>query len=130
MKTCTASGLVGVLACCLVLNGCALWGRDAETVTLCGRGFANDKEWARTSPYTWKVRTLWEKYPAIEFEGKTVQPAKATTIWFRNFVKSELASCSRHSCDADRCVWRVRLYSQEDGQWQIRSQYDLGRPRR
>jgi len=122
--------VVSLLACSLALTGCALWGKDQETVTICARGFTNDLEWATASPLTRSARALWKKFPDIEFEGKTVQPAKATTIWFRNSGSSEFASCSRHSCDTGRCVWRVRLYSRVDDQWRVRMEYDLGRPRR
>ncbi|HEV7610206.1 MAG TPA: hypothetical protein VGO61_22935 [Steroidobacteraceae bacterium] len=120
---------VPALACCLALTGCALWGTDRETVTVCGRGFTNDLDWARASPHSRTARALWKMSPGIEFEGKTARPSKATTIWFKNAESSEFASCSRHSCDTGRCVWRVRLYSKEDGQWRIRFEYDLGRPR-
>ena len=121
--------VVSALACCLSLTGCALWGTDRETVTICERGFANDLEWARAWPHSRSARALWKKFPGIEFEGKTAQPSKATTIWFKNATSAEFASCSGHSCDTG-CVWRVRLYSKADDQWQIRREYDLGRPRK
>ena len=118
------------LAGCLALTGCALWGTDRETVTICGRGFTNDVEWTRASPLTRTARTLWKKFPSIEFEGKTAEPSKTTTVWFKNVTTSEYASCSRHSCETGRCVWRVRLYSRVDGQRRVRLEYDLGRPHR
>lgn len=121
--------LVGALACCLSLTGCALWRKDQETVTICGRGFTNDLDWTRASPLTRTPRALWKQFPSIEFEGNTAQPSKAMTIWFKNAKDSEFASCSRHSCDTGRCLWRVRLYSKADSQWHVRMEYDLGRPR-
>jgi hypothetical protein len=116
------------LAGCLGLSGCASWRTDKETATICGRGFTNDAEWARASRLSRPARTVWKKFPDIEFEGKTAQPSKNTTVWFRNAASSGFASCSRHSCDSDRCVWRVRLYSNADDQWRVRMEYDLGRP--
>ena len=117
-----------VIACCLALTGCALWGADRETATVCGRGFSNDPDWKRASPLSRTARALWKKFPAIEFEGRNTQPVKATTVWFKNAESAEFASCSRHSCETDRCVWRVRLYSSSDGPWRVRMEYDLGRP--
>ena len=126
----SARVLVSALICCLALTGCALWGKDRETVFICERGFTNDVEWSRASSLSRTARTLWKKFPSIEFEGKTAKPSKTATIWFKNVEKSEFASCSRHSCDTGRCVWRVRLYSRAAGQWRVRLEYDLGRPRR
>lgn len=122
--------LLGALACCLAMTGCALWGADRETVRICGRGFTNDQDWARASPLRRTARVLWKQFPNIEFEGTNAQPSKSSTIWFRNAESSEFASCSRHSCDTGRCVWRVRLYSRVDGQWRVRMEYDLGLPPR
>jgi hypothetical protein len=122
--------LVGMSASCLALTGCALWASDSETVTICGRGFGNDLDWSRARPLAWPARRLWKQYPAIEFEGKTSLPSKSTTTWYKNAKSSEFASCSRHSCETGRCLWRVRLYSKVADQWRIHTEYDLGNPRR
>lgn len=122
--------LVSVSACCLALTGCALWAKDPETATLCGRGFVNDLDWIRARPLARTPRSLWKKFPAIEFEGRTAAPSRSTTTWYKNAKSAEFASCSRHSCETGRCLWRVRLYSRVDDQWRIRMEYDLGRPRR
>ena len=121
--------LASALACCLALTGCALWGRDAETATICERGFTNDKDWTRASPFNRTARALWKKAPSIEFESRYSAPSKPTTIWFKNAKSPEFASCSRHNCDTGLCLWRVRLYSRQDDQLHIRMEYDLGRPR-
>ena len=122
--------VVGAAAFSLALPGCASWRTDQETVVICQRGFTNDVEWERASRLNRSARALWKKAPDIEFEGKTSQPAKATTIWFRNSGSAGFASCSRHSCDTGRCLWRVRLYSKVEERWRLRLEYDLGRPRR
>ena len=41
--------VVSGLVCLLALAGCTLWGKDGETVTICGRGFSNDLDWSRAS---------------------------------------------------------------------------------
>jgi hypothetical protein len=118
------------LACCLVLSGCAHWGTDPETVTRCERGFDNDQDWRRASPYTRSARKIWKANPQFEFAGRSAVPMKSATLWFKDAKKAQFASCSRHSCDANNCFWRVRLYSSVDGLWTLKSEYDLGRTRR
>jgi hypothetical protein len=98
-------------------------------VSICQRGFNNDVEWERTSRLNRAARALWKNVPGIEFEGKTSQPVRASTLWFENVRNAGFASCSRHSCDTGRCLWRVRLYSRVDDRWDLRLEYDLARPR-
>jgi hypothetical protein len=97
---------------------------------MCQRGFNKDVEWERASRLNRAARALWKSVPGIEFEGKTSQPVRASTVWYENVHNAGFASCSRHSCDTGRCLWRVRLYSRVDDRWDLRLEYDLARPRR
>lgn len=114
----------------LLLPGCATWGTHSETVAMCERGFANDPDWSRIARPGKNGRMLWRTFTDIEFEGHTMQPAKASTLWFRNKVNQEIGTCSMHSCDTGRCLWRVRLFDRHPDGWQLRSGYDLAKPPR
>lgn len=121
------------LCLCLLaisLNGCASWGTHIESVTVCTRGFANDHEWSRSRWAGPSGRELMQRYPSFVFEGRASRPQKPSTLWFRNRVTGDVASCSMHSCETGRCVWRVRLFSKQANQWSLRSEYDLGQPRK
>ena len=121
-----AAGFTGALALCLA--GCASWGKHPDSVEVCERGFAKDPDWSRDTWPGFRARLLVRQYPDFEFEGRTSRPLKPSTLWFRNDVSRERASCSMHSCDTGRCVWRIRLYAKAEDQWRIRAQYDLGKP--
>jgi hypothetical protein len=118
------------LTFCVALGGCAHWGKDAESVQVCERGFANDPDWRRASAFTRGARKAWKTHPAFDFQDRRVTPVKASTIWFRNPVSAELASCSRHTCEGADCFWRVRLFAKTDERWRVRTEYDLGRSRK
>ena len=123
-RSCT----VVVAAAALAITGCASWGTHADSVEVCGRGFANDPDWSRARAGL-TGRALIRRYPTFEFEGRTSRPLKPSTLWFRNSATGEVASCSMHSCDTGRCVWRIRLYSKKTSEWLVRSEYDIGKPR-
>jgi hypothetical protein len=112
------------------LAGCSSWGTHPNSVAVCERGFANDPEWSRARWAGPHGRDLMRRYPTFEFEGRTTQPLKPSTLWFRNRVSRDIASCSMHSCETGHCVWRVRLYSKNANRWSLRSEYDLGEPRK
>lgn len=120
---------IGGMLLAFNLAGCASWGTHANSVAVCQGGFANDPEWGRARWAGPRGRELLRRYPTFEFEGRTSRPLKPSTLWFRNHVSQDMASCSMHSCDTGRCVWRVRLYSRQADRWSLRSEYDLGEPR-
>lgn len=108
--------LVAVLLC-----GCgALRRPDADTVSLCKRGFANNHDWSRASPISRDARTLRKKFA----DGKPHQ----STLWFRNARQKGFASCSRDRCEDGRCLWLVQLFELKDGQWTLANDYHLGVP--
>ena len=115
-------------AVCLHLAGCAAWGTDADSVQTCERGFANDPDWSRAPRAGLRGHAILKRHPTFEFEGRTARPLRPSTLWFRNAASQEMASCSMHSCETGRCVWRIRLYSRQPG-WPVRSEYDIGKPR-
>lgn len=122
--------LRGLVAGTLLLGvaGCASWGTHEDSVVACERGFANDPDWSRAQRAGLKGRTVLRRYPTFEFEGRTSRPLKPSTVWFRNHVSREIASCSMHSCETGRCVWRIRLYAPEARHWIVRSEYDIAKP--
>ncbi len=120
----------GALLCvCVLASGCASWGTHADSITSCERGFANDPDWIRIARPGWAGRGIWRKFPGFEFEGVAARAEKASTLWFRNKTKREIGSCSMHSCESGRCLWRVRFFARESGTWQLRSGYDIAQPR-
>jgi hypothetical protein len=110
----------------VALTGCAGWGTHRQSVTVCERGFAKDLEWSRASGAGFRGRSLLRHHPTFVFEGRTSRLHKPSTLWFRNRVSGDIASCSMHSCETGRCVWRVRMYARDEKQWRVRSEYDLG----
>ena len=121
--------IAGVLAA-LVLPGCASWGTHTGSILVCKSGFAKDPDWSLARGPGWKGRALVRRFPSFEFEGRTSRPMKPSTLWFKNSVNHEIASCSMHSCVTGRCVWRVRMSSRTGDVWRLRSEYDLGQPRK
>src|SRR5689334_12053445 len=100
-----------------MLTGCASWGTHSDTVAVCKAGFVNDPEWRHVPSAAPRGRELMRRYPTFVFEGQTSRPLKASTLWFRNRFSNDIASCSMHSCDSGRCIWRVRLYSKRADQY-------------
>ena len=118
-----------LLFVCVFASGCVSWGSHADSVLTCERGFVNDPDWSPIARPGREVRTIWRQFRSFEFEGVVTQPQKVSTLWFRNTQQPEIGACSMHSCESGRCVWRVRLFSKESGHWQLRSGYDIGKPR-
>ena len=122
--------LTAAILTSLALSGCARWGTHPDSVAVCERGFAKDPDWSRSRRPAWKAHVLNKRFPSFDFEGRTSRALKPSTLWFKNSENHEIASCSMHSCDTGRCVWRVRLFAREDAQWRLRAEYDLGQPKK
>jgi len=114
-----------------LLSGCgALRRPDADTVSLCKRGFANNHDWSRASRFSRDARKLREKFGSISFLRAASEKPIHSTLWFRDASHKGFASCSRDRCEDDRCLWLVRLFELKDGQWILANDYHLGLPTR
>jgi hypothetical protein len=112
-----------------LICGCgALRSPDGDTVSLCKRGFANNHDWKRASRFSRDARKLRRKFGSIQFQPSADGKPIHSTLWFRDARHRGFASCSRDSCEVDRCLWLVRLYENRDGDWALASDYHLGVP--
>jgi hypothetical protein len=98
-------------------------------VTLCKRGFANDRDWSRASRFSRDARKLRKQFGTIRFQPPAPAKPFHSTIWFRDAKHSSFASCSRDRCEDDRCLWLVRLFEKKDGRWTQAYDYRLGVPK-
>jgi hypothetical protein len=111
----------------LLMTGCgALRRPDADTVSLCNRGFANNHDWARASRFSRDARKLRKQFGSVRFQPAAAGKPFHSTLWFRDATHSAFASCSRDRCETDRCLWLVRLFEKKDGEWIMASDYHLG----
>lgn len=122
--------IICLAAAGLCVMGCTTWGTHPDSVETCERGFANDPDWRRDAWPGLRARRLAQRFPSLEFNEKTYQPSKASTLWFENDTSDEVGSCSMHSCATGQCIWRIRLYSRVEDRWRIRSEYDIGQARK
>jgi hypothetical protein len=112
-----------------MIPGCGvLRSPDEDTVALCKRGFANNPDWTRASRFSRDARNVRKKFGSISFQPPKGGKPVHSTLWFRDARHEGFASCSRDRCEDGRCLWLVRLYEKNDGQWRLANDYQLGVP--
>jgi len=113
----------------VLISGCgALRSPDADTVSLCKRGFANNGDWTRASRFSRDARKLRKEFASVTFTPPAGGKPVHSTLWFRDASHTGFASCSRDRCEDGRCLWLVRLFDKKDGQWVLDNHYHLGVP--
>jgi hypothetical protein len=45
--------------------------------------------------------------------------------WYVNAKANEYGSCTRDACLNGRCQWHVVIFTEENGAWAVKMEYDL-----
>jgi len=97
---------------------------DSETLGVCREQFSGAEGWVRLRSANRRVSLLTKQYPLANgrtLDGEFIPRA----LWYRHSESGNFASCSKSGCGVDDCTWRVRTFSEVDGQWYRAVNHDV-----
>ena len=111
-------GVVSSLAL-LAMSGCGKPMTDGEQdAAICDPAFLRDPQWAVLASASPMAQTLQQQFSG----GANASP---TTRWYVRAKTNEYGSCTRDACPNDRCQWRVRIFTEQNGAMAASMEYDL-----